>query len=84
MSDWKVVETYSNRAFAEMMLELLENQSIRAALRGDDGGGVRPELALTQGIKLEVFEEDLARAQEVLDAYGGGEDDEEGDESAEE
>ncbi len=74
-----VVRTFLNNIEAEIAHSVLEAADIRAVIRRDDCGGVRPSLWLS-GVALLVPPEDLARATEVLDspAIGIIGDDEEG------
>lgn len=54
-----------------MAKELLEDQGIKVLLSIDDGGGTRPELAYSVGVNLLVMEEDVQKAQYLLNhAFG--------------
>ena len=66
MADWEIVAVYPNRAIAEMMREMLENEGVAAVISVDDAGGLRPELAYTLGVKLRVPKSELERAKEIL------------------
>lgn len=72
MSSLVCVAVFHDRMRAEMMRELLEGEGIPARLRIDDGGGLRPELAYTVGIRLEVGDENRQRALDMLRDYGAG------------
>jgi hypothetical protein len=69
-SDAKMVElrTFANTAEAEMVQEVLEQHDIRMLLQGEEAtGGLFPTPAT--GVNLLVDERDVARAQELIDAY---------------
>ena len=75
MSEWVMVASYSSRAQAEMMVELLQNEGVPAMPRIDDAGGLRPEIVLGTGwAKVIVRAEDRSRASEILEHGGDGED----------
>lgn len=75
MSEWVVVASYSSRVQAEMMVELLKGEGVGAMPRVDDAGGLRPDIALGMGwAKVIVRAEDEARAREILEHGGDGED----------
>lgn len=75
MSEWVVVASYASRAQAEMMVELLRGEGVAAMPQIDDAGGLRPEIALGMGwAKVVVRAEDEARAKEILEHGGDGED----------
>ena len=75
MNDWVMVASYSSRAQAEMMVELLQNEGVAAMARVDDAGGLRPEIALGTGwAKVIVRAEDEVRAREILEHGGDGKD----------
>jgi type III secretory pathway lipoprotein EscJ len=71
------IATFSDRARAEMMQELLQGEGIAALVRIDDGGGFQPQLAYGLGVSVEVREDQKAEALELLRNYGGLDDDEE-------
>jgi hypothetical protein len=69
-SEAKMVElrSFSNFTEAEMVEEVLQQNNIRMLLQGQEaGGGVFP--TASTGPILLVDERDLARAQELVDAY---------------
>jgi hypothetical protein len=67
MSKTLCIQTFATRHEAEFARSLLESQGIKAMVSADDGGGMRPDLALTSGgVKLYVLEENAARAEELL------------------
>lgn len=70
MAEWVVVGTYPGRHIAVMMAELLRNEGIATTIAVDDGGGLHPQLALTQGVRLRVPPEEESRARQILRDYG--------------
>ncbi len=72
-----IVATFSDRARAEMMQEILEGAEIPCMLRLDDSGGLQPQFAFGLGVGLEVPEDRKSAAQELLREYcgRGGEED---------
>ena len=66
MSEWQTLETVSSRAEAEMLKSFLEDQGIQAVISGDDAGGMRPELAMTLGIKVLIHGDNLESAKKLL------------------
>lgn len=73
MADWVIVAVYPNRAVAEMMREMLENEGIPAVISVDDAGGLRPELAYTLGVKLRVAPSEAERARAILEPESSAE-----------
>lgn len=49
-----------------MAKELLEGQGIKVLLSIDDGGGTRPELPYSVGANILVMEEDVQKAQDLI------------------
>lgn len=67
MSDRLVpIRSFGNRMEAEMAHEQLEEEGIPSYVSGDDAGGMRPPLQLTQGVNLIVREADVERAEAIL------------------
>lgn len=66
--DAVVLETFPTRIEAEMAAGLLESEGIEAMVMADDAGGTYPMLQFVRGVRLMVFKEDEARAQEILAA----------------
>jgi hypothetical protein len=64
-----IVRTFINEFEAERAKGILEEEGIECCVSSDDVGGMGPPQQLVQGIKLLVLEEDLKKAQKVLDAY---------------
>ena len=74
MNEWVMVASYSSRAQAEMMVELLQHEGVLAMARIDDAGGLRPEIALGTGwAKVVVRAEDRDRARKILEHGGDAE-----------
>ena len=69
-----VVRTYFDRVEAELAHSALEAAGIDSVVRGDDAGGLRPDLSMTRGVAVLVREEDVDEADDVLGAAepGGG------------
>ncbi len=62
------IKTYPNRIDAELAKTLLEENSIRAIILGDDAGGAYPGLLWgTGGARLLVQEENKEKAISLLD-----------------
>ena len=71
MSQLIKIRSFLYRHEAEMAKELLEGQGIKVLLSIDDGGGTRPELAYSVGANLLVMEQDVQKAQDLLNhAFG--------------
>jgi Putative prokaryotic signal transducing protein len=60
------IRSFSSEAEAELARTELESAGIKSFLSGDDCGGLRPAMTFTNGIKLVVRAEDVARAAEIL------------------
>jgi putative signal transducing protein len=61
-----VVQMFIDRIEAELAHSALEAAGIESMLRTDDMGGLRPHMALTNGVALLVRPEDLQAASDVL------------------
>jgi len=66
----KTVKTYLSETPAMMAKMLLEGSGIKAEIRKDDCGGMRPYLQAATGVQLRVRDEDREKALEVLQAAG--------------
>ena len=62
-----VVETYSNRLTAELARNRLAACGVTALVHADNGGGMRPDLELTLGVRLLVAADAATMAREILD-----------------
>lgn len=60
------VTTFPNRSSAEVARGVLESEGIEARLTADDAGGLHPELALNQGVRLVVRSHEVDEARAVL------------------
>ena len=61
-----VVESFSDRAFAEAAVSLLASEDIEAEVDSDDAGGELPNLDFARGARVLVAEGDAERARVVL------------------
>lgn len=67
MSDRLVaIRSYTNRIEAEMAQEQLQHVGVDSYVSGDDAGGMRPAMQLTQSVNLIVREQDIERANGLL------------------
>ena len=65
-SELVVVQIFPDRIEAELAHSALEAAGIASMLRTDDVGGLRPHMALTNGVALIVRAEEAQAAAEVL------------------
>lgn len=63
-----VATTVGSRAEAEIIRGMLEGGGIRAIVSTDDSDGWRPYFAATLGVRVLVFDDDLAAARELIDS----------------
>ncbi|MDE0885774.1 MAG: DUF2007 domain-containing protein [Myxococcota bacterium] len=68
-----VLESFSDKAFAEATVSLLASEGIEAFIHADDAGGELPNLDFARGVRVLVSAEDKTRANEILNA-GASED----------
>jgi hypothetical protein len=61
-----VVRMFGDRIEAELAQSALEAAGIESMLRTDDVGGLRPHMALTNGVALLVRSDDAREADLVL------------------
>jgi len=61
-----VVRTFGDRIEAELAQSALEAAGIESMVRTDDMGGLRPHMALTNGVGLLVRSEDAQQADQIL------------------
>lgn len=68
--DGRIVElaNFGSRFEAEIAMSLLESNGIQATAKFGDAGGWMPHIALLDGFRVCVFDEDLDRARELLRA----------------
>ena len=57
---------FPSRVEASVVAQILDDDGIRAIVEPGDAQGWLPNLAAYAGARVLVFEEDLARAQELL------------------
>ena len=65
-SNLVTVRTFPNEIEADIARQHLESAGIMAFVRKDDYGGFQPALQMVRGVLLQVLEEDLQAADEVL------------------
>ena len=61
------VHTFLDRIEADLAQSALEAAGIESFVRADDCAGLRPHLALSQGVEVVVRTEDLDEARAVID-----------------
>jgi hypothetical protein len=61
-----VIGTFSDRIEAELARSALEASGVESMVRADDSGGMRPQLAFSNGAEVLVREPDAVRAEEIL------------------
>ena len=57
---------YTVRTEAEMVLDILLHNGIKAMLKSDDLAGLNPSLGMVNGYQLMVAEEQLEEAEELI------------------
>lgn len=68
MSDnMTVIQSFNSEVEAQMAQGRLESAGIESIVTSDDCAGLHPHLQSVYGVKLLVFEEDLERAQAILE-----------------
>jgi len=67
-----VVETFSDKSFAEAAVSLLASEGIDAHVHADDAGGELPNLDFARGARVVVSPADLERAREILNVAADG------------
>jgi hypothetical protein len=70
MAEWTVLKQFAARFEADLPLALLEDAGIPVFVRGPETGIFGPGFAgaTAAGVTILVHEEDLERAQDVIDA----------------
>jgi putative signal transducing protein len=68
--DGRIVElaNFGTRFEADAAMSLLESNGIQATAKYGDAGGWMPHVALLDGFRVLVFDDDLDRARELLRA----------------
>jgi hypothetical protein len=72
----RIVEAanFGTRMEAESAIALLEENGIQASGKFGDAGGWLPHIALVDGFRVLVFDDDLDAAKDLLDASDLGDD----------
>jgi Putative prokaryotic signal transducing protein len=61
------VAAVANSTFeAQLIVGMLEASGINATVSADDAGGMEPQWQLTEGVRVIVSTEDVARARELI------------------
>ncbi len=63
-----VIESFSDRAFAEAAVSLLDSEGIEAVIDSDDAGGELPNLDFARGARVIVRAADADRARAILNS----------------
>jgi hypothetical protein len=63
-----IIRTFNNEIEAEMAMSALEAAGIESVMLRDDCGGVQPAMGLTAGVRVQIHDDDVEAATEVLDA----------------
>ena len=61
-----ILKIYSSVELAELAHQFLEQNGIQTTLQVDNIGGMNPALNVSLGVKLLIDENDLEKAQELL------------------
>ena len=61
-----VLTVVAQRVLAAPLVAFLADEGVEAWVESDDCGGVDPALMFSNGVRVEVRPEQLARAQELL------------------
>ena len=68
MSDGLIlIRKYLSDFDAQLAKARLDAEGIPSAVISDDAGGMLPQFQMVEGVRLMVREDDLERAQEILD-----------------
>ena len=65
------VKIFNSRLEAEIARGNLEANGIDSMVSADDGGGTRPELAFSLGVRLLIKKKNEERALDILDGLEG-------------
>jgi hypothetical protein len=68
-----MIESFSDKSFAEAAVSLLESEGIEAFIHADDAGGELPNLDFARGVRVLVAAEDEERARYILNSAAGEE-----------
>jgi len=67
VNNFVIAKIFSNRIEATIAQGFLEQHGIDSHIQADDMGGIRPELAFSNGVKLFVAVANLEKAVELLE-----------------
>lgn len=62
------VKIFDSRIEAEIVKSLLASNGIMSWIKTDDSGGMRPAMAFSQGVELQVSEQDQEKVMQILDS----------------
>ena len=71
VSDTAVAARVSSTVEAQLIAGLLKANGIASVVSADDVGGADPQLQLTEGVRVLVSGEDLAKARALISASEG-------------
>ena len=60
------VAVVGSRTEAELIVGMLRNNGIKAAMSADDMGGFEPQLQMSSGVRVQVPEADAGRARKLI------------------
>ena len=63
-----VLRVFDNEVGAQMAQQMLRDAGVNSFIFKDDGGGMEPHLQRTNGVRLVLKNDDLERAQDILQA----------------
>lgn len=63
-----LLRVFDNEVEAQMAQEMLGDAGVTSFIFKDDGGGMEPHLQRTNGVRLVLKNDDLERAQDILQA----------------
>jgi hypothetical protein len=66
MSNWKTLKILNNRIEADIVAGLLNENEIMTNIIADDLAGTHPELDFSQGVKLQVPDDDYEKALKLI------------------
>jgi hypothetical protein len=67
-----VIETFSDKSFAEAAVSLLDSEGIEARIVADDAGHELPNLDFARGVRVVVSSADAERARQLMNAASDG------------
>ena len=66
--DLVVLRVFNNELEARMAQQRLQDAGVPTFIFKDDGGGMEPQLQLTNGVRLVLNRADVERAEDILQA----------------